>query len=247
MENFLRLLRDGEFWWALLMTGYYAILSIPFGITVSLLLALLLNNRLKFHTFFRSCFFLPYVLDMLVVGIVWTLLYSAPYGILNRLLESVGFDYFSTTGFLGRPFWAMPFLTLAVILKNCGFGMILYLAAIQNIPESVYEAAEIDGASGWQKLRRITLPLIKPITLFMVLVGLIGSLSAFAEVYALTSGGPNLNVGGRALGATKVTGFFLYSHFRSLRLGYAAAISWVILLITLILSIISFRLFRWEE
>lgn len=246
LANFRRLFQDLEFGWALLMTLYYALLSVPFGLVASLALALLLNNRLRMRALFRSFYFLPYVMDMLVVGIVWTLLYSAPYGILNRLLEAVGIHFFSHTGFLGNSATAIPSMVGAMILKNVGFGMILLLAAIQNIPDSVYEAADIDGASGWQKLVRITIPLIKPVILFMVLIGIIGSLSAFAEIYAMTSGGPNVNLAGRALGATKVTGYFLYTHFRALRLGYAAAISWVILLITLVLSLVNMRLFGEE-
>lgn len=242
LANFSRLLADTRFWWSVVMTLYYAALIIPSGIAASLVLALLLNNRLRGVTVYRSAFFMPYVLDMLVVGIVWTLIYSPHIGVLVRILESVGISTFSEKGFLGTPGSAMPAVVLANVLKGAGFGMILYLSAIQNIPRSLYEAAEIDGASGWQCFRRITLPLVRPITFFMVIIGTISALNAFAEVYAMTSGGPNVDVGGRALGATWVTGYYVFDTFyNQFRLGYAAAMSYVLLAMTLVVTFVNRR------
>ena len=246
-SNFARLFTDVKFWWSVLMTLYYAGLIIPSGIAVSLSLALLLNNRLKAVAFYRSAFFLPYVLDMLVVGIVWTLIYSPHVGILVRILESVGVSTFTEKGFLGMPGSAMPAVVLANVLKGAGFGMILYLSAIQNIPQSLYEAAEIDGASAWQRFRSITLPLVKPITFFMVIIGTITALNAFVEVYAMTSGGPNVDVGGKALGATWVTGYYVFDTFyNQFRLGYAAAMSYVLLALTLAITFVNRRFLRAE-
>jgi multiple sugar transport system permease protein len=248
LDNFGNLIHDGQFWWSLLMTFYYAALVIPFGIILSLFLALLLNNRLPFRSLFRSAYFMPYVLDMFVVGIVWVLIYSPHFGVLNRLFSLFGIDTFLEKGFLGNPWSAMPAVALANVLKASGFGMILYLAAIANISPSLYEAAAIDGANGWQRFRAITYPLLKPITLFLVIIGVIGSLNAFAEIYAMTEGGPNVEVGGRALGATWVTGYYLFRTFYvSLKLGYAAAISYVLLILTLIISVVNMRLFRTER
>ena len=239
-KNFALLFTDTKFWWSVLMTLYYAALIIPSGIAASLALALLLNNRLKFAVAYRSAFFMPYVLDMLVVGIVWTLIYSPHVGILTRIFESVGITAFSEKGFLGLPASAMPSVVLTNVLKGAGFGMILYLSAIQNIPRSLYEAAEMDGASGWQRFVSVTLPLVKPITFFMVIIGTISALNAFAEVYAMTSGGPNVDVGGRALGATWVTGYYVFDTFYTqFRLGYAAAMSYVLLALTLIVSVVN--------
>jgi len=242
LANFRELFTDQKFWWSVLMTLYYAALIIPSGIAVSLTLALLLNNRLKGVTVYRSAFFMPYVLDMLVVGIVWTLIYSPHVGILVRIFESVGITAFTERGFLGISGTAMPSVVLANVLKGAGFGMILYLSAIQNIDASLYEAAEIDGASGWERFRSITLPLVKPITFFMVIIGTISALNAFAEVYAMTSGGPNVDVGGKALGATWVTGYYVFDAFyNQFRLGYAAAMSYVLLALTLIVSVVNRR------
>jgi len=246
--NFAKLFSDVRFWWSVLMTLYYAVLIIPSGIAFSLTLALLLNNRLKAVAVYRSAFFMPYVLDMLVVGIVWTLIYSPHFGVLVRMFESVGITAFSERGFLGTPASAMPAVVAANVLKGAGFGMILYLSAIQNIPKSLYEAAEIDGASGWQRFRSITLPLVKPITFFMVIIGTISALNAFAEVYAMTSGGPNIDVGGRALGATWVTGYYVFDAFyNQFKLGYAASMSYVLLALTLVITFVNRRFLSSEE
>ena len=244
-RNFISLFKDGLFGWSLLMTLYYAALIVPLGIGSSLLLAVLLNNKLRLNRLFRTAFFLPYVLDLFVVGIVWTFIYSPHFGILTRVFEAVGITYFSEQGFLGRPATAMPAVVIVNVLKGAGFGMILYLAALQNIPESVYEAAEVDGATWWQKLTRITIPLLRPVTLFMVIVGVVAALNAFVEVFAMTTGGPSVNVGDRAYGATWVTGYYLFDTFYvRLKLGYAAAMSYVLLAIAVVVSIVNLRILR---
>ena len=247
LDNYLKLFGDLDFWWALLITLYYGILSIPLGIALSLGLAIIMNRKLRLRPFFRSAFFLPYVLDVLVVAIIWTFIYSAPYGAFNRILESIGIHHFSRTGFLGNPGWALPSIVFAVTLKNAGFGMILYLAALQNISPSIYEAASIDGSTGWQQLRHITFPLLKPITLFMVIIGTIGVLNTFAEIYGMTGGGPNVTIGDHTFGASRLTGFYLYQKFASFKLGYAAAISYVILVVALAISLVNTKLLRAER
>jgi ABC-type sugar transport system permease subunit len=247
LANFVRLFQDARFWWSVLMTLYYAALIVPSGIAASLALALLLNNRLKGVRAYRSAFFLPYVLDMLVVGIVWTLIYSPHVGVLVRFLSAIGITAFTERGFLGMPATAMPAVVLTNVLKGAGFGMVLYLSAIQNIPASLHEAAEIDGAGAWQRFRSITLPLLKPITLFMVVVGTIGALNAFVDVYAMTSGGPNVDVGGKALGVTWVTGYYVFDTFYTQwRLGYAAAMSYVLLALAVLISLTNRRFLRSE-
>jgi ABC-type sugar transport system permease subunit len=247
LANFVRLFQDARFWWSVLMTLYYAALIVPSGIAASLALALLLNNRLKGVRAYRSAFFLPYVLDMLVVGIVWTLIYSPHVGVLVRFLNAIGITAFTERGFLGMPATAMPAVVLTNVLKGAGFGMVLYLSAIQNIPASLHEAAEIDGAGAWQRFRSITLPLLKPITLFMVVVGTIGALNAFVDVYAMTSGGPNVDVGGKALGVTWVTGYYVFDTFYTQwRLGYAAAMSYVLLALAVLISLTNRRFLRSE-
>ncbi|MCK4328851.1 sugar ABC transporter permease [candidate division WOR-3 bacterium] len=241
-RNYTKLFHDVEFWWAILMTLYYAALSIPIGIVFSFLLAVFLVGRIKGSRIFRTCFFLPFVLDVFVVAIVWTLLYSSPYGIVMKLFELIGLKI---PPLLSTPATSMPAIVAAMTLKNAGFGMILFIASINNIPQSLYEAASIDGVSGFAKHRYITIPLIKPVILFLVVTGTIASLSAFAEFYGMTrDGGPMINLKGNIVGITRVTGMYLFREFRSLKLGYAAAISFVLLIISLTISLISFRLLR---
>lgn len=249
LDNYFALLKDSAFWWSLAVVALYGGISIPLGISMSLVLALLLNNKLFGKNFFRSAFFLPNILDMLVVGVIWTLIYAPRYGALAQLTTVfLGPDqFFNNTGLLGSPKTALLAVVVAMVLKGAGFGMVLFLAALQNIPGDVYEAADIDGASEWQKFRHITVPLLKPIIFFMVLTGVIGSLNAFTEIYAMTAGGPQLVLGGETLGSTSVAGYYLYKQFEAGRYGYAAAISYVLLFITIAITFLQRVLFPQEE
>ena len=235
LANYKRIIGDFQFWWSLGATALYGVISIPLGICASLALALLLDNKLFGKSFFRSAFFLPNVLDMLVVGVIWTLIYAPKFGALAQITTWLMGEnnFFNTTGLLGSPYTALLAVVIAMVLKGAGFGMVLFLAALQNIPEAVYEAADIDGASEWQKFTKITVPLLRPIIIFMVITGVIGSLNAFTEIYAMTSGGPQVVMGGETVGSTSVAGYYLFKQFDSGNYGYAAAISYMLLIITL--------------
>ncbi len=233
LKNYLKLMHDARFWWSFLITLYYAALSIPLGILVSFTLAVILNQPLKFRNAYRSAIFLPYILDVFVVGIVWTFLYSYPYGVITRLLMKIGIKI---PGLLSTPGTALPSVVVAMVLKNCGFGMVLFLASLQNIPRSLYEACEVDGGGVWEKVRFVTIPLLKPLFLFMVIIGIIGAFSAFAEFYAMTGGGPAVIIGNKTFLSTEVTGLYLYRNFEQLKLGYAASISYTLLFINLAFS-----------
>lgn len=248
LENYITLLNDPEFWWSLLLTFYYALLTIPAFIGLSLLLALLLNNRLAGKSFFRGAFFLPNVLDMLVIGIIWTLIYAPKYGLLAIVGRSLQIESLADAGLMSNTWTALPAVALAMVLKGSGFGMILYLTAIQNIPQSIYEAAEFDGAGWWDKLRHITWPLVKPITLFLVVTGVLGSLNAFTEIFAMTnSGGPNVSVLGHTVGATRISGFYLFRMFEDGQYGYAAAVSYVLLIVAIIVSILNVKFLQTKK
>lgn len=242
-------LNDPAFWWSLAVTLLYGGLSIPLGISAALALALLLHNKLFGRNFFRSAYFLPNILDMLVVGVIWTLIYAPKYGALAQIASSfMGPDnFFNNEGMLANPYTALPAVIIAMVLKGAGFGMVLFLAALQNIPEAVYEAADIDGASKWEQFWLITLPLLKPILFFMGVTGIIGALNAFTEIYAMTAGGPQIVLGNETLGSTSVAGYYLYKQFEGGRYGYAAAISYVLLAITLILTWIQNKYFSGEK
>ena len=243
-DNYKRILVDWQFWSSLVITAFYALISIPSGIIVSLCLALLLDNKLFGKSFFRSAFFLPNILDMLVVGTIWTLIYAPKHGVLAQISSYfLGDDNFlNNTGLLGSPYTALLAVIIAMTLKGAGFGMVLFLAALQNIPNDVYEAADIDGANEWQKFHLITVPLLKPIIFFMVITGIIGSLNAFTEIYAMTSGGPSTVLLGKTLDSTSVAGYYLYKQFDAGNYGYAAAISYIMLVITLLITYIQQKL-----
>ena len=243
LRNYITLLSDPEFWWAVAMTFYYAILSIPLNIIVSLILAILMHRGLKATNIYRTAFFMPYVLDIFVVAIVWTFIYSAPYGILPQLMGKIHSNL-RGVNLLATPLASMPAIVLAMVLKGAGFGMVLFLAGLQNIPKSLYEAGEIDGATGFKKHIYITLPMLRPILLFMVVTGVVASLSAFAEFYGMTGGGPTISLGGQALGVTRVTGLYLFRAFENLKLGYAAATSFILLIFTIALSLIGVKLIK---
>jgi ABC-type sugar transport system permease subunit len=242
-QNYVALIGDPRFWWSLIASFIYAIITIPTSIGLALVLALILNNKLRFAGIYRSSYFLPNILDLLVIGVIWTLLLSPRYGIIDILLNSIGITYFSENAILNNPYTCLPAIGLAMVLKGAGFGMILFLTSIQNISESVYEAADIDGCSWWQKTRYITIPLVKPIILFMLITGTIASLNAFTEIYAMTNntGGPTFSVFGETVRTASLSGYYLYSKFADGFYGQAAAISYFILVITVIISIINMK------
>jgi ABC-type sugar transport system permease subunit len=247
-ENYITLLWDMEFWWALFLTFIYGILTIPTGIMLSLLLAVLLNNQIRFKSFFRSAYFLPNVLDLLVIGVIWILIFSPYYGLIDMLLSKIGIGTIKD-GILGNPWTCLPAIAFAMVLKGAGFGMILFLTAIQNIPQSVYEAADIDGANWFQKLKFVTIPLVKPIILFMAITGTIACLTAFTEVYAMTTntGGPTIQVAGSALKSANLAGYHLYRNFSEGYYGQAAAFSFLLLGIALTISFINMKILKSEQ
>lgn len=246
------LFNDFEFWWSLYRTLIYALLMIPAQIVVGFGLAILMREKLPGRNFFRGALFMPHILDVFVVGTIWVLIYSPNYGLLDVALSKLGIDYFSTTGVLGNPWTALPAIAFALVLKSAGFGMILFLAAMNNIPESVYEAADIDGANFWQKHFHVTLPLVKPIVLFLVITGLMGALNAFTEIYAMAAtkyaqGGPYIDAFGHTVGVTKVSGFYLYKTFEQGEYGRAAAMSFLLLIVAFVISVFNARALKSEQ
>jgi multiple sugar transport system permease protein len=253
LSNYTQLLfNDFEFWWSLYRTLVYAALIIPSQIIAGFALAVLMREKFPGRGFFRGSLFMPHILDVFVVGTIWVLLYSPNYGLFDVLLSRLGVDYFSSTGVLGNTWFALPAIAFALVLKSAGFGMILFLAAMNNIPDSVYEAADIDGATFWQKHRHVTLPLVKPIVLFLVITGLMGVLNAFTEIYAMAAtkyaqGGPYIEVLGHSVGVTKVSGFYLYKTFEQGDYGLAAAMSFLLLIVALVISAVNARVLRPDQ
>jgi ABC-type sugar transport system permease subunit len=253
LDNYRELLfHDTRFRWSLCCTLLYAALTIPASIVLGLGLAVSLNKKLRARGFFRSAFYLPNILDLYVIGTIWVLIFSPNYGLVDVILNKLHITYFSATGLLGNPWTALPAIAFVVVLKGAGFGMVLFLAAIQNIPESIYEAADIDGANWWKKLRYITLPLVKPVVLFMIITGTMNALNAFTEIFAMAStkygyGGPYFQLGGESLGATSLSGLYLYLTFERGEYGKAAAFSYLLMLVALIISFFNMKLLKAEK
>ncbi len=244
LRNYKDLLTTPQFWYSLVATLIYAALVIPTSIAAALALALFLNTRLPGYRMLRSAFFLPHVFDVFVVGIIWLLLYNPQIGPFAEFFRWLGIDWFKKYGFVDNPYTILPSIAFAMVLKGMGFGMVLFLTALNNIPESIFEAAEIDGANARQKLIYVTIPLLRPMILFMSVTGLVGVLNAFSEFYAMTkaTGGVAFQFFGATVQSARVSGFYLYQLFNDAFYGHAAAMSFILLTIALVITWINFRL-----
>ncbi len=230
LRNFARILSDDVIGLALWHNVLYAFGTVVAKITLALLLALLLNQSLRGRTFYRTALFLPVVMSFVVVGILWSWLYSTQFGLINSLLTSLGLGMLAHD-WLGDPATALWALMLVDIWKWYGFHMVIFLAGLQTIPVELYEAAHIDGASRFQQFARITLPLLQPVMLVNVTLALMGAFNVFDIPYIMTEGGP--------ANSTIVMALHIYIRgFKFYQFGYAAALSYVLLvLVTLIAAI----------
>jgi len=218
--NFQALLRDPLFWRALANTGYFVLAGGSLCIAVALACALALHERwVKGKAFFRTVYFAPVVLTLVAVAVVFRNLYSVDFGLFNRVLKFFGFQ---PVFWLGDPRWAMPAIILMATWKNFGYNMVIFLAGLTTIPETLYEAARLDGASAWQQFRHVTLPGLRPTMVFVVTATLIGYFQLFAEPYVMTNGGGPMN-------ATLSLVLYMFKEgFRWWNMGYAAAVAVVL-------------------
>lgn len=232
LSNYLKLFDDPLFFTALKNTFYFVLMSGPLSIAVSLGAALLLNSRLvKYKSIFRLSYFIPVVTTLVAVAIVWRFIYHPKFGIINYLLSIIGI---APIDWLGEPSTAMPAIVLMSVWKNFGYNMIIFIAGLQNIPYDLYEAASIEGASGWQQFKSITLPMLAPTTIFISIITMIGYFQLFAEPYVMTQGGP--------LNSTLSIVQFMYQEgFRWWNMGYSAAIAFVLFFIIMIGTIIQLK------
>ncbi|GMU96122.1 carbohydrate ABC transporter permease [Ignavibacterium album] len=232
-DNYAKLLNDELFWTSLENTFYFVVVAGPLSIAVSLSAALLLNSKLtKFKSLFRLAYFLPVVTTLVAVAIVWRFIYHPNFGILNFFLGLVGIN---PIDWLGDPFWAMPSIIILAVWKNFGYNMIIFIAGLQNIPDELYEAADIEGASALQKFRHITLPMLAPTTIFVSIITMIGYFQLFAEPYVMTQGGP-LNK------TLSIVQYMYQEGFRWWNMGYSASIAFVLFVIIFIGTLIQFRI-----
>ncbi|MEW6652276.1 MAG: sugar ABC transporter permease [Bacteroidota bacterium] len=232
-KNYSTLLSDPLFWTAIKNTFYFVMVGGPLSVASSLAAAVLLNSKfIRFKGAFRLIYFLPVVTTHVAVSIVWRYIYHPRFGLLNYLLSFVGIG---PVDWLGDPNWSMPAIILLVIWKNFGYNMVIFIAGLQNIPEELYEAASIEGASVWQQFKNITIPQLAPTTLFISVITMIGYFQLFAEPYVMTQGGP--------LNSTLSIVLYMYQEgFRWWNIGYSTALAFMLTVIILIGTAIQFKL-----
>ena len=230
LENVNEMLRDPLVGKALKVTTLYALVSVPLSIFFGMSLALLLNAKIRGLRFYRTAFYLPSVLSGVAVALLWRWLFSPEFGLINLMLSYVGIQ---GPSWLGDERWALPSLVMMSIW-GVGASTIIYLAGLQGIPTDLFEAAEVDGARGWDRLIHITLPMMTPVLFFQLVVGFIAALQIFTQAYIMTNGGPN--------NATMFMILYLYRNaFQFFRMGYASALAWVLFIYILVLTVLIFR------
>jgi len=233
LRNYVQLLETPLFWHALGNTLYFVIVGVPLSIGASLGVALLLNSPLvRARSFFRTTLFIPVVTTLVAVAVVWRYLLSTRYGFINFALGRLGI---APVDWLGDPHWAMPAIILFAVWKSFGYNMLILLAGLQSIPQELYEAARIDGASRVQQFRYITLPSLAPILLMVSILTIAGHFQLFAEPYVMTQGGP--------LQSTVSVLYFMYEEgFKWWNLGSASAVAFVLFLFIFVVTALQLRL-----
>lgn len=230
LDNILQLGKDKLFWQALKVTTVYTLISVPVGLVVSFLLALLLNTKVRGIAFFRTVYYLPSIVPAVASAVLWAWIFNTDFGLANVVLNAVGLPKIQ---WLQDPDWSLPAL-IVMSLWGLGAGMVIYLAGLQGIPRSFYEAAEIDGAGRWAQLRHITIPLMSPVIFFNLIIGIIGTFQVFTAGFLITDGGPQ--------NSTLFYVLYLYRNgFEYLKMGYAAALAWVLFLIVMLLTLFVFK------
>lgn len=237
IQNYVALIADDDFWTSLQATLYYMLGSVPLGIVLSLALAIALNQKIKGISFYRTIYFIPVVSSMIAVALMWRWMYNPTSGILNYILNEI-FEFLrlpiEAPDWLQSRRWAMPAIILMSVWKGLGYNMVLFLAGLQGIPKHLYEAADIDGATGWDKFRNVTLPLLTPTTFFVLIMSIIGSFQVFEQAYIMTRGGPAR--------ATVTTVYYIYENgFEWYKMGYASAVAWVLFALILVVTLAQWK------
>lgn len=229
LANYRELLHDTLFWRSLWNTVYYAFLALPVGLAVSLGLAILLNCRIRGQAIYRTIIFLPSLVPVVASAMVWLWLFNQKLGLINQVLAAAGIP---GPGWLTDGRFAMPALAL-MSLWGVGNTVIIFLAGLQDVPQSLYEAAEIDGAGMWRRVWNVTLPMLSPVIFFNLIMAIIATWQVFTVPYIMTGGGADYS--------TLFYSMYLYNNaFNYLRMGYAGALAWIQFLIILSLTAIAF-------
>jgi multiple sugar transport system permease protein len=233
--NYRDMVSDGVFWKSLYNTLFFSLMSLPLGMILALLLAILLNQPVRGRGALRAIYFLPSLVPAVASAMVWLWILNGKMGLLNQFLGWLGVAH--PPEWLGESLWTKPSLVL-MSLWGVGNSVVIYLASLQDVPRSLYEAAEIDGASAWTRLRHVTLPLISPVIYFNLIMGIIGTLQTFATAYIMfNGGGPNRSALFYAV--------YLYQNaFEYRQMGYACAMAWLLFLLILGLTWLATRATR---
>jgi len=232
LDNYRGLFDDTRFMSSLYNTSYYALGAVPLATFVGILLAMLLNAKVRNLSFFRTIYFLPSITPVVASAIVWLWMFDPINGVINALLGYVGIR---GPGWMGSPEWSKPALIL-MSMWGVGGAVVIYLAALQDVPRELLEASELDGANTPQKIRHITLPMISPVILFNVITGLIGAFQYFTEAFVMTGGT------GSPADSTLMMSIYLYqTAFQYFKIGYASAQAWVLFLIVIAFTTVLFR------
>lgn len=231
LDNYTAMIRDRNFWQSLRVTTIYTFGSVPLNVAVGYLLALMLNQKIKGLSFWRTTFFMPSIVPILAVSYLFAWIFNPNIGLVNGLLRQVGI--YGPQWFSSRE-WVIPTFII-MSLWGVGGGMVLYLAALQGVPTALYDAAKADGANAWRRFYHVTLPMTSPVIFFNFLMGLIGSFQVFASAFFVTSGGP-----------ANASLFYVLYLFRNgweyFRMGYASALAWVLFLIIMGATLVTFKL-----
>lgn len=234
LANYRELVHDQAFLSSLKVTALYTFTFVPALFVLSLALAVLVNQKLRFSGFFRSAYFVPYMISLVISSLIWSVILDQRAGLLNALLGNVGVAPQPWLGSTKLALWSIVIITL---WQAVGYSMIIFLAGLQDIPRDYYEAAAIDGATAWQRFRAITLPLLRPTTAFVLAISFIGAFQLFDPIFVLTQGGP-------ASSTTTVVYYIYQQAFQYLRLGYASALAVVLFGIILLFTLLQLRVFR---
>ena len=242
LDNYYRLfVKDPRFWKALRNTSLYVLGVVPLGISISLLLAVAIDQKIRFKNFYKTMFFMPFVTSVVAYSVIWKWLFAGEkYGLINHWLMKLGIN---PVNWLLSPTWTLPAIMIMSIWAGLGYNMVLLLVGLQTIPRTFYEAAEIDGANTWYKFWHITLPLVRPTLLFVVIMSVINSFQVFEQVYIMTSG-TGEGVGGVLDCALTIVAYLYEIGFQRFQMGYASAVAYILFAIILIATLVNMKVVR---
>jgi multiple sugar transport system permease protein len=234
LDNYVRMVHDELFWQSLGHTVVFTAGTVPTSIALGLAAAMLLNRELPARGLLRSVIFLPVIVSGVVTALVAAWIFNDNYGVINSLLKAAGLE---PIPWLSSPTWAMPSIIITTLWIRIGFCMVVYLAGLQGIPSEYYDAAQVDGASGWRQFRHITWPLLAPTTFLLLVINVIFSFHVFDLIYVMTGGGPGFST-------TVLVQYIYESAFASREMGYASAMGIVLYLLIVVLTVFQWRVSR---